>query len=64
MAILRVLYASLEDYCCRLSKLNKLKELNVSWNNFPTGLPSIVYELSSLQRLDVSSCGLTTLDEK
>ena len=47
--------------CFSISPLPHLKMLDLSWNKFPAGLPSIINQLTTLHELNLSQCRLTDL---
>ena len=44
--------------------MKELKELHLSGNNFSEGLPDVVSNISTLNRLDLAKCDLTELPER
>ena len=54
-------------YCVvyyRLSSLKQLKVLDVSYNNFTQGLPTVIAEITSLETLKLKECQLSELPER
>ena len=49
---------------CSLGKLTELKVLYLGDNNFSGGLPDVIGQLTSLNRLNLERCNLSTLPER
>ena len=49
----------------RLAELSRLEELVISGNDLSwRGVPDSVYALTSLKVLDISHCGLSSIDDR
>ena len=46
-----------------LSKLSQLEVLNLCYNDFSGGLPSVIGELTRLKELDLDRCNIKDLPE-
>ena len=44
-----------------ISKLSQLRDIDLAGNDFTGGLPSVIEELTSLEKLNLQSCKLQTL---
>ena len=55
-------------YCMivyRLAELSRLERLFISANDFSqSGLPDSIYSLTNLKVLDISDCGLSSVDDR
>jgi len=47
-----------------MSNLKNLETLDMSRNKFSKGLPDVFTSMTSLRKLDISSCKLPTLPER
>lgn len=56
--------ATLSTVYSRLASVTKLEELDISANKSRSGVPTAVYQLYNLRRLDMQGCDLTEIGDE